>query len=125
MVIETKRLILRPFLENDAADVYEYLKEPAVNCFAGMKLRSLDEAREEEMLPGQRPHHLRRIRVLRDHSIVPQPPWLQIRKVQAGVGIHPRPRLRRLSARGGAMDGGLWQVLEIRALKTWHRLSAP
>ena len=26
MVIETKRLILRPFLESDAADVYEYLK---------------------------------------------------------------------------------------------------
>ena len=47
MVIETKRLILRPFLEGDAADVYEYLKEPAVNCFASMKLHSLDEAREE------------------------------------------------------------------------------
>ena len=26
MVIVTKRLILRPFLEGDAADVYEYLK---------------------------------------------------------------------------------------------------
>ena len=47
MIIETKRLILRPFLETDAADVYEYLKEPAVNCFAAMKLNSLDEAREE------------------------------------------------------------------------------
>lgn len=47
MVIETKRLILRPFLESDAADVYEYLKEPAVNCFASMKPHSLDEAREE------------------------------------------------------------------------------
>ena len=47
MVIETKRLILRPFLEDDAADVYEYLKEPAVNCFACMKLHSLDEAKEE------------------------------------------------------------------------------
>ena len=47
MVIETNRLILRPFLEGDAADVYEYLKEPAVNCFASMKLHSLDEAREE------------------------------------------------------------------------------
>ena len=47
MVIETKRLILRLFLEADAAEVYEYLKEPAVNCFAGMKLRSLDEARED------------------------------------------------------------------------------
>ena len=47
MVIETQRLILRPFLETDAADVYEYLKEPAVNCFAGMKLHSLDEAKAE------------------------------------------------------------------------------
>ena len=47
MVIETKRLILRPFLEGDAADVYEYLKAPAVNCFVSMKLHSLDEARKE------------------------------------------------------------------------------
>ena len=47
MVIETKRLILRPFLESDAADVYEYLKEPAVNCFASMKLHSMDEAKAE------------------------------------------------------------------------------
>ena len=47
MVIETRRLILRPFLESDAADVYEYLKEPAVNCFAIMKLNSLDADWEE------------------------------------------------------------------------------
>lgn len=46
-MIETKRLILRPFCENDAADVLEYLREPAVNCFAGMKLHSIDEARDE------------------------------------------------------------------------------
>lgn len=45
-MIETKRLILRPFKENDAADVLEYLKEPAVNCFAAMKLDSVDEAKE-------------------------------------------------------------------------------
>lgn len=39
MIIETERLILRPFLESDAEDdVYESLKEPAVNCFACMKL---------------------------------------------------------------------------------------
>ena len=47
MTIETERLILRPFLESDAADVYEYLKEPAVNCFASMKLHSMEEARAE------------------------------------------------------------------------------
>ena len=45
--IETERLLLRPFLEKDAADVFEYLREPAVNCFASMKLDSLAEATEE------------------------------------------------------------------------------
>jgi ribosomal-protein-alanine N-acetyltransferase len=47
MIIETERLILRPFQESDAADVYEYLKEPAVHCFACMKLHSLEEAKAE------------------------------------------------------------------------------
>ena len=47
MILETERLILRPFLETDAADVYAYLKKPAVNCFASMKLGSLDEAKKE------------------------------------------------------------------------------
>lgn len=47
MIIETERLILRPFTESDAADVLEYLREPAVNCFASMKLNSLDEAEAE------------------------------------------------------------------------------
>ena len=45
-MIETDRLILRPFREGDAADVLEYLKEPMVNCFACMKLNSLAEARK-------------------------------------------------------------------------------
>lgn len=47
VIIETKRLILRPFLEKDAEDVLEYLREPAVNCFASMKLNSLEEAKAE------------------------------------------------------------------------------
>ena len=47
MIIETPRLRLRPFSEADAEDVYEYLKEPPVNCFACMKLHSVDEARTE------------------------------------------------------------------------------
>lgn len=46
MIIKTERLILRPFLESDAEDVYEYLKEPAANCFACMKLNSLSESME-------------------------------------------------------------------------------
>ena len=47
MTIETERLLLRPFQEGDAEDVFEYLNEPAVNCFASMKLHSLEEAKEE------------------------------------------------------------------------------
>lgn len=44
-MIETERLILRPFLESDAEDVFEYLHEPAVNCFAGMKLDTIADAK--------------------------------------------------------------------------------
>lgn len=47
MIIKTERLILRPFSENDAPDVLEYLREPEVNCFADMKLSSLEEATTE------------------------------------------------------------------------------
>lgn len=44
-MIETKRLLLRSFRETDAEDVYEYLKEPTVNCFTCMKLNTLEEAK--------------------------------------------------------------------------------
>ena len=47
MIIETERLILRPFFEGDGADVLEYMAEPAVNCFACMRLNSLEEAQAE------------------------------------------------------------------------------
>ena len=43
-MIETDRLLLRTFREEDAADLYEYLKEPMVHCFACMKVKSLEEA---------------------------------------------------------------------------------
>ena len=46
-MIETKRLILRPFRESDAADMLEYLHAPEENCFACMKLASLEEAAAE------------------------------------------------------------------------------
>ena len=45
--IETERLILRPFRENDAADVLEYLSGPLPHCFANLKLDDPDEARAE------------------------------------------------------------------------------
>lgn len=47
MILETERLILRPFSEGDAADVLEYLREPAVNCFASMKMDSVEQAKTE------------------------------------------------------------------------------
>ena len=43
-MIETDRLILRPFCAEDAVDVFEYLEKPTVNCFACMKLNTLEEA---------------------------------------------------------------------------------
>ena len=43
-MIETTRLILRPFIKEDASDVFEYLNEPLVNCFACMKLNTIEEA---------------------------------------------------------------------------------
>ena len=43
-MIETERLILRPFSTGDAGDVYEYLKEPQVHCFASMKLHTPEES---------------------------------------------------------------------------------
>ena len=39
--IETARLILRPLLESDVADVVEYLHQPMPNCFTCMKLTRL------------------------------------------------------------------------------------
>ncbi len=44
-MIETDRLILRPFVPDDAEDVYEYLREPPASCFASMRLDTPDAAR--------------------------------------------------------------------------------
>ena len=46
MILETERLILRPFNENDAADAFEYLHEPTVHCFACMKTETPEDARK-------------------------------------------------------------------------------
>lgn len=45
-MIKTERLILRPFVESDVADAYEYLHEPMVHCFEDMRTNSLAEAKE-------------------------------------------------------------------------------
>lgn len=46
-IIETERLLLRPFSENDAEGIFAYLENPSVSCFADMKLCSMEQAREE------------------------------------------------------------------------------
>ena len=46
MILETERLILRPFTENDASDAYEYLHQPMVHCFACMKTETIQDAQK-------------------------------------------------------------------------------
>lgn len=48
-MIETERLILRPFRKEDAADLYEYLREPSVHCFVSMKVEDRKQAEEEAL----------------------------------------------------------------------------
>ena len=50
-MIETERLILRPFVETDVEEVFEYLSEPLVNCFACMKLNTIDDAMMDTFSP--------------------------------------------------------------------------
>ncbi len=47
MIIETDRLILRPIVETDAEDIYEYSQNPDVGIHAGWKPHeSLEETKE-------------------------------------------------------------------------------
>lgn len=46
-LVESKRLLLRPFCEGDAPDVLEYLSGPLPHCFVELKLNTLDEVRAE------------------------------------------------------------------------------
>lgn len=45
--IEAERLILRPFQEGDAADLFAYLRAPTASCFLSLKLADLAEAETE------------------------------------------------------------------------------
>lgn len=46
-VIESERLILRPFQEGDAADLFAYLESPTATCFLSLKLADLAAAEAE------------------------------------------------------------------------------
>lgn len=46
-IIETERLVMRPFQEGDAADLFAYLHTPTAPCFLSLKLANLAEARIE------------------------------------------------------------------------------
>lgn len=56
-MIETKRLFLRPFQETDAADILEYLENPTVNCFACMKVHSLEQAQSAALERAKDPQY--------------------------------------------------------------------
>ena len=45
-MIETERLILRPFTEDDAQDAFQYLHNPTVHCFHSMRVNTLDECKK-------------------------------------------------------------------------------
>ena len=46
-ILETERLLLRPFREGDAADLFAYLHEPTARCFLSLRLGDLAEAEVE------------------------------------------------------------------------------
>jgi len=46
-IIETERLILRPFRDGDAADLLAYLRAPTASCFFSLRLAGLAEAEIE------------------------------------------------------------------------------
>ncbi|MBR6204199.1 MAG: GNAT family N-acetyltransferase [Candidatus Methanomethylophilaceae archaeon] len=78
-MIETERLILRTFVLDDAEDVFEYLRESLVNCFADMRLDSLDAARSLVERRSRDPEYCLAI-VLKDGG-----------KVIGEIGAHPDP----------------------------------
>ena len=42
--MKTQRIHLRPLVDSDAPALFDYWREPTVNCFADMKMHTLDDA---------------------------------------------------------------------------------
>lgn len=54
-MIETNRLLLRPFQEGDEQDLFEYLNEPMVHCFVCMKVNTVVEAQKAVLERAKEP----------------------------------------------------------------------
>ena len=54
-MMETQRLILRPFEADDAGDLYDYLHLPQVHCFDCMQVHTQEEARAEACMRAEDP----------------------------------------------------------------------
>ena len=47
--IETERLVLRRFVQGDAADLFEYLHQPVASCFLSLALADIRDAEREAL----------------------------------------------------------------------------
>lgn len=56
--IETGRLVIRNFLEADAAELFAYLHQPVASCFFSLALKDLNEAKSECRKRSQSDDHL-------------------------------------------------------------------
>ncbi|MGY0712660.1 GNAT family N-acetyltransferase [Azospirillum argentinense] len=77
--ITTDRLILRPFREGDAPDLFAYLRHPRASCFLSLKLDDLDAAAAEVETRSRSDEHIAVClrstgRVIGDVFQVPEPP---------------------------------------------------
>ena len=78
MILETERLILRPWEEADAEECYQYAKDPRVGPIAGWPVhQSVDESRDviKNVLNGQEAYAIclkEEVGILADSSEVAQ-----------------------------------------------------
>ena len=79
MIIETKRLVLRPFVESDAKDVFEYLNKPSVNCFNSMKLDTIDMAKKEMLIRSKDTDYYLAIVLKKENKVIGE------------ISAHPEP----------------------------------
>ena len=48
--METNRILLRPFINEDVYDVFEYLKDLKVHCFLDMRVENINEVDMSERI---------------------------------------------------------------------------